>query len=117
MQCLQREDLAGQLGADGGLQHQVRVLADAQDALGAQLVGREVAAGKHLRQRHQRLQDHLTREGRSQRGRSQRGRSHGVGVRERSHNIVGCLHTLTEFTSVLPKFRLGLYYIGLTRSD
>ena len=59
MEGLQGEELAGQLAAQCGLQHQLRVLTDAEDSLGPQLLCREVAPDKHFGQRHEGMEDHL----------------------------------------------------------
>lgn len=59
MDGLQGEELAGQLSAECWLQHELWVLADAEDSLRPQLLSWEVPANKYFGQRHERMENHL----------------------------------------------------------
>ena len=59
MDGLQGEELAGQVPAEGGLEHQLRGLTQGEHILFTQLISREVAVEVDLGQRHQCLENNL----------------------------------------------------------
>ena len=59
MHGLQREELAGQLQTEGGLEYELRMFADTEGRLGAQLLCGKVTTHQYLRKGHQGLHNHL----------------------------------------------------------